>query len=78
MTLKTDETFLEALTSACKKNDKVYLLLDENGLIHVEGIAKTINIRSSSHILELQNGREIDIRLVVAVNGTFLPEYSEC
>lgn len=78
LTLRTDETFLEILSSSCEKSDKVYLLLDENGLVHVEGIVKTIRTDSSSNSLELQNGRKIDIRLIVAVNGIFLPEYSEC
>jgi hypothetical protein len=53
-------------------------LLDENGLVHVEGIVKTISTDSSSKMLELQNGRKIDIKLIVAVNGFFLPEYTEC
>ena len=78
LTLRTDETFLETLTSACEKKNNVYLLLDENGLVHVEGIVKTISTDSSSKMLELQNGRKIDIKFIVAVNGFFLPEYTEC
>lgn len=79
LTLRAGETFLEILTSAYEEGHKIYLLLDENGLVHVEGIVKTISADSSSNIiLELKNGRKMDIKLMVAVNGIFLPEYTEC
>jgi hypothetical protein len=66
------------LTSVYEKGNKLHLLLDENGLVHIEGFVQTISTDSSSNVLELQNGRKIDIKLIIAVNGIFLPEYIEC
>jgi hypothetical protein len=78
LTLKAGEAFLEILTSSYEKANKVYLLLDDNGLVRIEGFVKAIFTDCSSTILELQNGKKIDIKMIVAVNGIFLPEYGEC
>ena len=77
-TLKKNEAFLQVLENARRSGSKVNLLLDDTGITRAEGIIVNLNISNSSPFIELNNGLKITLKSIVAVNGVFLPEYSEC
>ena len=78
ITLQVDTTFLEILKSCLQQEAKVHLLIDENGLVRVEGLIDGIYKEASGAYIELKEGRRVEVRAIVAVNGIFRPEYGEC
>ncbi len=77
-TLITGQTFLKLLQQLQEEKTKASMLLDCNGLIRAEGIISNIILNDAQPHLELQSGLKIDLSTIVAVNGTFTPDYSEC
>jgi hypothetical protein len=78
ITLQVDTTFLEILESCLQKEEKIHLLIDEDGLVRMEGLIDRIYKEPYGTFIELREGRRIDVRTIVAVNGIFRPEYGEC
>jgi hypothetical protein len=78
ITLQVDTTFLEILKSCLRQEEKVYLLIDENGLVRIEGWIDGIYKEPYGTYIELKEGRRVDISTIIAVNGIFRPEYGEC
>jgi len=78
ITLNVNETFLEILESSFQQKEKVYLLLDENGIVRTEGFINAIQKDSPDTSIALESGKKIDLKTIVAVNGIFRPEYGEC
>jgi hypothetical protein len=79
ITLNENETFLELLKVFCQSKEKVHLLVDSDGITREEGFIVNINDSgpSSKHI-KMDNGLEIPVKKIIAVNGVFLPEFGEC
>lgn len=77
-TLKTGQSFLDLLLELQKDNTKAAMLLDCNGLIREEGIISEVVMNEPQPYLKLQSGLKIVISTIAAVNGIFLPDYSEC
>ncbi len=77
-TLEKGESFLELLTQLQKDNLKTAILLDCNGLIRAEGSIRHIVLNDKHPYLQLQSGLKIALVTIVAVNGIFSPDYSEC
>lgn len=78
ITLNTGESFSEILESCFRQKEKVHLLLDEEGLVCMEGIITAINRDPAAELIELDGKKKIALRSIVAVNGMFRPEYGEC
>ncbi len=78
LTLHASETFLELLRAANQSGQKVYLLIDDTGISRTEGFVSEIHTNTSSPVIELDNGTTVELAKIVAVNGIFRPEYSEC
>jgi len=78
VTLNLDESFLEILETSFTKGEKVYLLLDENGLVRAEGFVTAIHKNPVTTSIELEGKKRIDLKTIVAVNGIFKPEYGGC
>ncbi len=77
-TLNKDETFLELLQVLYHAREKVSMIIDENGMTRAEGFIKEINAAGEPPFVLLGNGKTISLKSIIAVNGTFLPDYSEC
>ena len=77
-TLKTGQSFLDLLLQLQKDNTKAAMLLDCKGLKREEGIISEVVMNDTQPYLKLQSGLKIVISTIVAVNGIFLPDYSEC
>lgn len=78
ITLNVDETFLEIVESSFKQKGKVYLLLDEKGIVRSEGFILSIHKCPSGISIELEDGKKINLKDIVALNGIFRSEYGEC
>ena len=77
-TLITGQTFLKLLQQLQEEKTKASMLLDCNGLIRAEGMINHIILNDAQPHLELRSGLKSDLSTIVAVNGIFSPDYSEC
>lgn len=78
ITLKTGQSFYDLLLQLQKDKTKAAMLLDCNGLVRAEGIISEARITDTQPYLKLQSRLKIVISTIVAVNGIFLSDYSEC
>ena len=78
ITLQVDASFLEILETCWQQEKRVHLLIDEDGLIRMEGLIDRIDKEPAGIFIELRDGKRVDMRTIVAVNGIFRPEYGEC
>jgi hypothetical protein len=77
-TLVVHATFLEILQSIQSEHQKASLLVDNNGIGREEGKITQISRSGNDTLVHLDNGKVIDLKTIIAVNGTFLSDYSEC
>ena len=77
-TLNEQETFLQLLQDLFQAHGKASLLVDDNGITRAEGFINAIHADAAPPYIELDNAQKVSIKAIVAVNGTFLPDYSEC
>ena len=72
--------FLMALAEYQENHQPVSLLLDQQGLARMEGFV--VNIHADEVLLkttiELDNGHTFTLKDLLAVNGLFRSDYSEC
>ena len=78
ITLNNNESFHHMLEEAFAAGEKIYMLIDENGLQQVEGVITSIETTNGNFVINLDNGRQIPLKTIAALNGVFLPEYGEC
>ena len=79
VTLNENETFLELLKACFHLKEKVHLLVDNDGITREEGFIVNMNdSHVSSEYIEIDNGTEIPVKKIIAVNGIFLPEFGGC
>ena len=77
-TINKNDTFLPLLQQLFNTKNRVNLLVDNNGITHTEGLITSINTSAAQPFIEMDNGMKITLASIVAVNGTFHPDYSEC
>ena len=77
-TLSVNESFMEMLSDCKNRGAKAEMILDINGLERAEGIIRQIYPDDPNPYLELQDGRTIVEKTIVAINGVFRPEYAGC
>ena len=77
-TLPAKGSFYDMVLSLWQKKETANILYDDNGLTRANGCIKYLNEQNESTYLELDNGVQININLIVAVNGIFASDYSEC
>lgn len=78
LTLRTSDTFLRLLETSFHSGQKVYLLIDEDGITRIEGMIKSISGAVADPYIVLQDEKTVLLKNIIAVNGIFLPEYGEC
>jgi hypothetical protein len=52
--------------------------VDDNGITRAEGFIVKMEYTIPGGYIELDNEIKIPVKKVLAVNGTFLPEFGEC
>ncbi|MGC4232118.1 MAG: hypothetical protein QM594_03845 [Niabella sp.] len=77
-TLKAGEKFDELLQEALHNNEPARLLYDNNGLMRTEGTIRELNLQNEKPYVILQDGQQIFIESIIAVNGRFRDNYTEC
>jgi hypothetical protein len=77
-TLKSGENFEELLQGTLNNNEPVRLLYDNNGLMRTEGAIRELNLQNEMPYMILQDGQQIFIESIIAVNGQFRDNYTEC
>lgn len=77
-TLKRNDTFLALLQDLLNTGEKASLLIDDNGMERAEGIVKVIRLDNEVPFVQLEGSTKIILASIVAVNGIFHPDYSEC
>ena len=77
-TLSVTENFYNILAALYKKKEPANILYHDSGITGVSGTIMEIGEKNKSAYLVLDNGIRINICTIVAVNGTFAPDYSEC
>ncbi len=77
-TLVVTETFKKMLLELFQEKTKASLLYDDHGMTRAEDFIVEFKEDGKDSSIKLANGLEIPIQTIIAVNGTFLSEYSEC
>ena len=77
-TLPAKGNFYEIILSLYEKKEPANIMYDDNGLTRTNGYIKKLSERTECPCLELDNGLQININSIIAVNGIFASDYSEC
>ncbi|WP_460686865.1 hypothetical protein [Niabella aquatica] len=77
-TLKPGESFDVLLQETLNNHERVRLLYDNNGLMRIEGIIRELNLECKNPYVILQDGQQIFMESIIAVNGRFRDNYTEC
>lgn len=77
-TLTQGDSFKAILHNCATTEQKIAMLLDENGLTRAEGFIQSMELDIVTPYIELTNGRKINCSSIVAINGIFLDDYSQC
>ncbi len=72
-----NETFLEILINCKDRKKHTAMLLDAKGVIRAEGLIRTIYLNVPKPYLEMESGTKVILKTIRAVNGFFLPSFSE-
>lgn len=72
-----NETFLEILINSKDRKRHTTMLLDAKGVIRAEGLIRTIYLNVPKPYLEMESGTKVILKTIRAVNGFFLPSFSE-
>ena len=78
VTLNSNDSFADMLQKAFQAGEKVHLLFDDKGMTRAEGLIKRIELNNTAPYIAIENGLQIAVKDIIAVNGIFLPEYGEC
>jgi hypothetical protein len=79
-TFGSDKNLLAALAQIQQQHSKASLLVDDNGLTRMEGLITSIeeNNRLPQTLIGINNQRSFELKNIIAVNGQFRADYSEC
>jgi len=77
-TLPAKGSFHEIILSLYQKKETANILYDDNGLTRANGYIKYLTEQNEFAYIVLDNGVQININSIVAVNGIFASDYSEC
>ena len=68
------------LTTLYKEKDNASLLVEDKGLTRINGIITNIESASTdgNSSIQLNNTASISLKDIIAVNGVFRSEYTEC
>jgi hypothetical protein len=77
-TLPAKGSFYNIIYSLCQEKETANILYDDNGITRANGYIKHLGEQNKSPYLVLDNGVQININSIIAVNGMFADDYSEC
>ncbi|WP_153797167.1 hypothetical protein [Foetidibacter luteolus] len=77
-TLPVNGTFYNQVTELFEQKQKAGILYEDNGVTRANGVITNIFDKDGKKWLQLDNGLEIAIDKLYALNGIFASDYSEC
>jgi hypothetical protein len=77
-TLPVKGNFYDVIYSLFEKNETANILYDDHGITRANGKIKEVSERNDAPFFVLENGLKINIHSIIAVNGIFASDYSEC
>ncbi|MGX5817204.1 hypothetical protein ACWKWU_03360 [Chitinophaga lutea] len=77
-TLPAKGSFFEQVFSLYEQRQVASVLYDDNGVTRANGLIAEIFDKDGDKWIRLEDGTEIRISSLIAVNGTFSSDYSEC
>ncbi|AHF17423.1 hypothetical protein [Niabella soli] len=75
-TIDASDSFLELLKAEKERQQKVSIIIDDNGWERAEGIISEIVNSNGGNYLVLDEGAPINVAKIVAVNGVFKTDCS--
>jgi hypothetical protein len=78
LTIPSGGSFEGFLKTLHQLGEEVHLLYDDHGITRANGKIKSIFNDNNGAFLEMEDGKRIQIENIVAVNGVFAGDYSEC
>ena len=77
-TLSKDQSFVNHLREAFENGEQVNLLVDNEGIYRVSGQIQSTAGENSSYVIKMEDGVSIHVSNIIAINGLFRDDYSEC
>jgi hypothetical protein len=77
-TLPVKGNFYDIVLSLFQMKEHANILYDNNGLTRANGHITYLKEQSESSYLMFDNELQININSIVAINGIFASDYSEC
>ncbi|SFW79234.1 hypothetical protein [Chitinophaga sancti] len=72
------ESFYPLIMELFEKKEKAAILYDDNGPTRAGGIIESVFEKEGTHWLRLEDGTEIQVDKLQAVNGNFSSDFSTC
>lgn len=77
-TIPANGSFLELIMALFEQQQTASVLYEDNGVTRANGLISEIFDREGAKWFRLADGTEIGVASLIAVNGTFSSDYSEC
>jgi hypothetical protein len=77
-TLPVKASFFDMINLLYQKQETIHVLYDENGITRASGIITQVCEQDARSYFVLEDGIHIYIKTLIAVNGIFAADYSEC
>ena len=79
-TFENDQNLLNTLVQLQQENSKASLLVDDNGLTRMEGLITSIEENNTlpQTLIGIDDQKALTLKNIIAVNGQFRGDYSEC
>jgi len=79
-TFDNSHQLFEFVSSVFQQKQKAALLIDKEGLVRVEGLITAIKQQDDLDEtgIVIDNGETVVLKQIIAINGLFRSDYSEC
>jgi hypothetical protein len=78
LTIPVKESFHKVVKELFETKQTIAALYDDNGMTRANGMIKDLFEKEGLHWLRMEDGTEIRINSLHAVNGVFSSDYSTC
>lgn len=79
-TINTAQSFLELINEYYANQERVSLLIDQEGLTRLEGLITSVQMKDKAEdaVIQIDKGTSFSLADLIAVNGNFRSDYTEC
>lgn len=77
-TLNKNESFLKMIIQCQQEQQPASILYDDKGITRAQGYVTDVYMDRNPIAFRLDNELEIELHTVVALNGVFADNYTEC